>query len=417
MTTQSICTAILFVLLCPSALAQWVQSSGLDGGQVNCFAVYGTNLFAGTFSGGIFRSTDNGTVWTTENVGLPMNAMVNAFTVSTTNLFAGVFGAGLFRSTDNGTNWTVTSLTNPEVLALATSGTNIYAGTYFDGVIRSTNNGANWTGVGLTNIIVQALAVSGTDLFAATKGGGVFRSTDNGTSWTAVKTGLTNLNVNALAVSGTHLFAGTSYFGVGGVYRSTDNGTNWTAVNGGLPLFPTIYAFAVSGTNIFAGINPGGVYLSTDDGTNWDAVNTDSMNTFVSALAVYGTHLFAGTSNGVWRRPIAEMVTSVSLSSSELPREFGLEQNFPNPFNPTTVVRYQLPVASLVRLSVFDLLGREVAVLVNERRNAGVYQVKFDGSNLASGVYFYRLHARSVLRTAEDRAGDFVQSKKIVLLK
>jgi hypothetical protein len=65
-----------------------------------------------------------------------------------------------------------------------------------------------------------------------------------------------------------------------------------------------------------------------------------------------------------------------------------------------------LPKASDVRLSVYDMLGREVSVLVDERKDAGVYEVKFDGSNLASGVYFYRLHA-----------GDFVQSKRLVLLK
>ena len=89
-----------------------------------------------------------------------------------------------------------------------------------------------------------------------------------------------------------------------------------------------------------------------------------------------------------------------------MPKHFVLEQNFPNPFNPTTVVSYQLPVASDVRLAVHDMLGREVSVLVNERRDAGVHEVKFDGSNLASGVYFYRI-----------QAGDFTQTKRLLLLK
>jgi N-acetylneuraminic acid mutarotase len=94
------------------------------------------------------------------------------------------------------------------------------------------------------------------------------------------------------------------------------------------------------------------------------------------------------------------------VGSSELPKHFVLEQNFPNPFNPTTVVSYQLPVASDVRLAVHDMLGREVSVLVNERKDAGVHEVKFDGSNLASGVYFYRL-----------QAGDFVSTKRMLVLK
>ena len=80
--------------------------------------------------------------------------------------------------------------------------------------------------------------------------------------------------------------------------------------------------------------------------------------------------------------------------------------NYPNPFNPSTTIKYELPKNSEVRLSVYDMLGREVSVLVNERSDAGVHEVKFDGSTLATGVYFYRL-----------QAGDFVQSKKLVLLK
>lgn len=76
-----------------------------------------------------------------------------------------------------------------------------------------------------------------------------------------------------------------------------------------------------------------------------------------------------------------------------IPSAFRLEQNFPNPFNPTTVIGYQLPVNSFVRLAVFDVLGREVALLVSENKPAGTYEIKFDGSNLASGVYLYKLEA------------------------
>jgi len=88
------------------------------------------------------------------------------------------------------------------------------------------------------------------------------------------------------------------------------------------------------------------------------------------------------------------------------PNKSQLYQNYPNPFNPSTTIKFELPKASHVTLTVYDILGREVAVLVNERRNAGVYEVKFDGSNLASGVYFYRI-----------QAGDYVFTKKLLLMK
>jgi hypothetical protein len=98
-------------------------------------------------------------------------------------------------------------------------------------------------------------------------------------------------------------------------------------------------------------------------------------------------------------------VTGVS-AGEVLPTEFALHQNYPNPFNPATLVRYQLPVGGSVKLAVFDLVGREVAVLVNEPQAPGIYAVKFNAAGLASGVYLYRL-----------QAGTFVQSRKMILMK
>jgi endo-1,4-beta-xylanase len=92
--------------------------------------------------------------------------------------------------------------------------------------------------------------------------------------------------------------------------------------------------------------------------------------------------------------------------AAERPSSYALSQNFPNPFNPTTVVRYQAPVASSVRLVVYDLLGREVAVLVNEQKAPGEYEVVFNASGLSSGVYMYRLSA-----------GDFTATRRMVVLR
>jgi hypothetical protein len=111
-----------------------------------------------------------------------------------------------------------------------------------------------------------------------------------------------------------------------------------------------------------------------------------------------------------WEVPVQFYFGSQSLvgvpTPPTQPHSFALEQNYPNPFNPSTSIKFELAKSSDVKLSVYDILGREVSVLVNERRDAGVHEVRFDGSNLASGVYFYRL-----------QAGDFVSSKKLLLLK
>ena len=100
------------------------------------------------------------------------------------------------------------------------------------------------------------------------------------------------------------------------------------------------------------------------------------------------------------------VITNVSTAGENTVRLFVLDQNYPNPFNPTTVIRYQLPVNSTVTLTVFDMLGREVTTLVNDIKNAGSHETKFDGSKLPSGMYVYTL-----------RAGNYTQTKKLVLLK
>jgi hypothetical protein len=166
-----------------------------------------------------------------------------------------------------------------------------------------------------------------------------------------------------------------------------------------------IYALAVSGTNLFAGTE-GGVFLSTDNGTSWTQASTGLTSTLVSALAVSGTNLFAGTDGGVWRRPLSEMITSVEGLPTDLPTHFSLKQNYPNPFNPSTTISYDLPRKSQVRLAVFNALGQQVASLVDGEQQAGYYDVRFFGSGLASGAYFYRL-----------QAGNFVETKRLLLLK
>jgi len=90
----------------------------------------------------------------------------------------------------------------------------------------------------------------------------------------------------------------------------------------------------------------------------------------------------------------------------ELPDDFSLSQNYPNPFNPTTEIRYTLPRDCQVRLEVYSILGQRVVTLVDERQQAGYRSVRWDASSLASGIYFYRL-----------QAGDFVETKRMILLK
>jgi len=101
-----------------------------------------------------------------------------------------------------------------------------------------------------------------------------------------------------------------------------------------------------------------------------------------------------------------KVITGVSEESDEIPTEFLLAQNYPNPFNPSTSINWQLPVRSQVTLKVYNILGSEIATLVNEEKPAGTYEATWQAANLPSGVYFYRI-----------QAGSFISTRKMLLLK
>jgi hypothetical protein len=130
-------------------------------------------------------------------------------------------------------------------------------------------------------------------------------------------------------------------------------------------------------------------------------------DTHAYALAVSEGYLFTSIDGGggVWRRPLSEMVTSVNKLTDPMPVKFSLAQNYPNPFNPSTTISYSLPKTAFVSLRIFNTLGQEVATLVNEQKEAGYYQVRWNAV-VPSGIYFYQL-----------QAGEFVETKKMILLK
>ena len=103
---------------------------------------------------------------------------------------------------------------------------------------------------------------------------------------------------------------------------------------------------------------------------------------------------------------MGEKATSALDEAVGIPTVYSLSQNYPNPFNPATTIEYQIPKQSLVKLTIFDLLGREITTLVNEQKGAGTYSVKFEASSLSGGVYFYKLEA-----------GNFIQTRKLLFLK
>ena len=396
-----------FLISCNSFLqAQWVKTNCPYKKAIYCFSINGTDIFAGTYQGGVFLSTNYGTNWDQINNGIT-DSVIRSLANNGSNIFAGSSNNGLFLSTNNGTNWKTLSngLSGDYIIySLAVKGTDVFAGTWGNGIQLSTNNGLSWITInnGLTEKFISALALSENNIFAGTSDSGVFLSTNYGANWTKADNGLPNIRISAIAVSGNNIFVGTEGFGV---FRSTDNGTNWVDINNGLSN-AMVEALTRSGTNIFAG-SYGGVCLTTNYGTTWIPVNDGLYeNIYIWSLAVDGSYIYVGTdTTGIWRRPLSELV-GITKENAELPKQFVLSQNYPNPFNPSTVINYHVSANSHVTLKIYNLLGVVVRTLVDERQSPGNYSSPFEAKDLPSGIYFYKLEA-----------GQFTQVKKMILVK
>ncbi|MBK6772260.1 MAG: T9SS type A sorting domain-containing protein [Ignavibacteria bacterium] len=399
---QSVILALIFnsLFLINNCMSQWMQVGNEMGinRYINSLTSNSSYIFASTDDSGVYRSTNNGTNWIHTSLN---NKATSSLIVSGNNIFAGTGSTGsyvVYFSTDNGNTWNQTNL-NKGVACFAILGSSIFAGTEYDGVYISTINGTSWTQTALNNRTIYSLLAIGNSLFAGTDIG-VYLSNNNGTNWT--QTTLNNVPVLSLSTIGNNIFAGT-YYSNNGFYLSTNSGINWTAV----PTFQTILSFEVSGTNLFAGNFSAGVYLSTDNGTSWLNKNQGFPSSItINKLLIANNYIFAASQGkSIWRRSYSDII-GIKNISTEIPEKYSLTQNYPNPFNPETKINYELRVTNYVKLQVYDVVGNEVATLVNEKQSPGTYQVEFDAGSLTSGVYFYRL-----------TSGDFTDTRRMMLIK
>jgi photosystem II stability/assembly factor-like uncharacterized protein len=440
------------------------QSSGLyhstdDGGSWSYLGLIGTNvrsividalgsMYVGSENNGVYRSTDGGLTW--DFVGLP-NTTVGSMTDAGGQLFVGT-NSGLFRSADNGTSWAFAGLAGRVVQdLLATSPNDMYAATSDSGAYRSTNGGQTWSALvsGLNHRNVTSLALDPEGfLYAGTDGGGVYRSTQLITginvvvpiaqSWNLVSVPVEPSNFQRANLFPSSISQAFAYLpGVG--YAPTNTLSNGP---GYWLKFPAAGTVTLSGFSIDAD--------SVEVLTGWNLIGSISSSVSVDSIGSipggiitsefightpsgYGAVSVLEPGVGYWVKasqpgllvlssipppmakirivatgemPPAPPGEGTTESMLEKPREFALAQNYPNPFNPSTTIRYELPKTSHVSLSIFDMLGREVVMLLNEEKSPGAYTVQWDASALCSGVYFYRLKAES-----------FTETKRLLLLK
>lgn len=387
---------IFFVLFFSNAFSQpWFQQ--LNGRSVWSFGKDKQNKL---YAGGLTNTNSriwkyNGIGWDTIYVGTGQTMWGFGFdTIGVTgNMYVANFSAGLLKSTNGGANFTVlpTSLfmgKSPQGVTCSKNG-NIYV-TTSTGFFRSTNGGVSFdtalTGLNCVPVLIDESNNNIIYVGVSSGGGtgiGVYRSTDYGATFGA------NLNpgkngYNLLKVAGSlYMITTTSPYNFD---KSTDQGLTWVTQSNAPNAMRGITSELLT---LYIGGN-GGVYRSDNNGVNWTSLNFANN---VTPVIYYANRIWAGVSGangGAYYFTIPDGINNTT--SALIAEEFTLYQSYPNPFNPSTKIVYELKRANFISLKIYDALGNELKEIDNGFKNAGRHEINFNGENLASGLYFARLN-------------------------
>ncbi len=358
----------------------------------------------------IVGSTDGGKIWN-NYYSSDDNLYLNGITTKDDEIWSvGQHGMVVY-SRDNGINWFEKSINGNWLsdITFLSNGVGYIAGS-FNGtgaIFTSLNSGDDWS------LIESFPNISSIDKikFSRDKLGWaigypetILRSTTGGISWDVVED--TVFGVSNIAVCGDSVWVTHS----NKVLRSTDAGNTWESFkvfDYNTMIFSGCDIDFINSKIGYVSAYDSRVFKTTDGGETWESENyPKGLSNFAMDFVNEEVGWVFGYPGIVLKRdPNFVSVDEPVYQGNDL-NTFSLIQNYPNPFNPNTTIAYSIPIAGKVSLKIFDVLGNEIATLVNEEKTTGNYTVNFDASNLTSGVYFYRI-----------QAGDYVETKKMILLK
>lgn len=377
--------------------------------------------FAAGNGGVILKTTNSGVNW----VNIYSAAIYDARTVSFLNSTTGWayiksnISDSLFflKTVNSGSSWTKifidtsSSQFNSAEIKFFNENTGYLANSI--DLRKTTNGGLSWSLTNLSIYIPSCL------YFLSENTGWVggfqtslFKTTDGGQNWLQQFENQPNTTSREIIFpNSTTGFYATDYY----VYRSTDGGENWSEsfyVNNIYPVSMTFinvntgWCLSTIADTTFRNV----VLKTTDAGLSWGTYELllpgrRFNNIFFSSQ---NTGWLAGDSGFIYKTTTGGVPIGIEPVSTEIPVKYSLSQNYPNPFNPTTKIKFALSGNSAVQvlLSVYDILGNELAILVKEALKPGTYEVDFNASNFPSGIYYYKL-----------QAGDYTETRKMVLVK
>lgn len=287
-------------------------------------------------------------------------------------------------------------------------------------ILKTTDGGNNWISINDNYLIGEvsrdvfypidfpSLSVG---YYYGSRNSKLYKSIDGGVSWQiiALPDNIQDVYMIKFYDEKIGMLVSDIHPGADSIYRTINGGDSWTKLSLLTNDNHHDIEFLRSSPSKVWFTDYGHLFFSDDTGNTWQEVpvvsgslearNIEFLNDTIGFIVCDNAKFFATENNG-------GIITSINEKAIGVVDYYYLYQNYPNPFNPVTRIKYQLPKNGLVQLKIYDILGREAAILVNEIKSEGEYSINFDASNLPSGVYLYKI-----------QAGNFIETKKLMLLK
>ncbi|MBK8551197.1 MAG: T9SS type A sorting domain-containing protein [Ignavibacteria bacterium] len=363
------------------------------------------------YGGSILKTTNGGENWISQRCfDYTYGNLTDIFFISPhTGFITGENVAFIVKTTNGGSNWNCDVIGPWDLNAIwfsdSLNGTTV--GDY-GSIYRTNNSGVSWySQYSNNNIYLYGVHFVNSNIGTAVgsgQGGAILHTTNGGGQWNTQSLGVSsyrNLYDVFLIDENIGFIIGDSHY----LYKTTNGGINWIS---SIPLYNVkLNEIKFSDNNNGIIVGDGGLFLkTTNQGLNWNSINTGTdQNIYGFSFIDNNVGTIVGSNLSILKTTTGGLV-DVNLTSSIIPQSFYLYQNYPNPFNPKTKIKFEIPNLSNVKLTIFDMLGKEIKTLIDMSLHAGVYDSEWDGSNFPSGIYFYRL-----------LTNEFAETKKMILLK
>ncbi|MCX6157978.1 MAG: YCF48-related protein [Ignavibacteriae bacterium] len=384
----------------------------------------------------ILKTFDGGKTWLSTNLGNNYSLNSIYFVDQNTGYIAGGYSvttppypyytyyySKIFKSTNAGLSWNLIFGMNNEYSILKsitfTSGNTGYCVGSGGYLRKTTNGGMNWATQNLgTGWLYSVNFINPNTGFICGSSGNLYKTTDSGNTWITINTGISS---SLYSITFPSENTGYTCSSNSQVRKTTNSGLNWISSNTNIPYefdINSIY-FINDNTGLAAGVSfpdygrAGDIVNTTDGGLNWQRLSVFSSYPTYQRRGLNSIHFLnnktgyiVGEHSTILKTINGGNSVDVKHITTGIPSSYSLSQNYPNPFNPITKIKFDVSKSNYVRIVVYDITGREIQTLVNEKLQPGTYETTFDGSQLTSGVYFYKMITDS-----------YSETKKMILIK